>query len=115
MRVLVFGAGVIGSLYAARLSSFGIDVALFARGKRLETLKKKGLLYYEENTLKKASINIIDKLENDDIYDYIFVAVRYEQVEGALMDIKGNHSKNTLSLELPLTFRAIFNKISIMF
>jgi ketopantoate reductase len=31
MRVLVVGAGVIGSLYAAQLSSTG--VALFARGK----------------------------------------------------------------------------------
>jgi 2-dehydropantoate 2-reductase len=98
MRILVFGAGVIGSLYAARLSSSGIDVALFARGQRLETLKKKGLLYYEENTLKKAPVNSIGKLENDDIYDYIFVAVRYEQVEGALMDIKENHSRNILTL-----------------
>ncbi|MDR0376097.1 MAG: hypothetical protein LBH85_10345 [Treponema sp.] len=98
MRILVFGAGVIGSLYANRLSSVGVDVVLFARGKRLETLKKKGLLYYEKNVLKKASIKIVDKLENNDIYDYIFVAVRYEQVEGALMDIKDNHSKNILTL-----------------
>jgi 2-dehydropantoate 2-reductase len=98
MRVLIFGAGVIGSLYAARLSSAGIDVVLFARGQRLETLKKKGLLYQEGNILEKASIKIIDKLEDGDIYDYIFVAVRYEQVEGALMDIKNNHSKNILTL-----------------
>jgi 2-dehydropantoate 2-reductase len=98
MRILVFGAGVIGSLYAVRLSSMDIDVVLFARGRRLETLKKKGLLYYEKNMVKKASIKIIDKLENDDIYDYIFVTVRYEQVEDALMDIKDNYSKNIITL-----------------
>jgi 2-dehydropantoate 2-reductase len=98
MRILVFGAGVIGSLYASRLSSMGIDVALFARGKRLETLKKKGLLYYEKNMVKKVSIKIIDKLEKNDIYDYIFVTVRYEQVEAALMDIKDNYSKNIITL-----------------
>jgi 2-dehydropantoate 2-reductase len=98
MRILVFGAGVIGSLYAIRLSSVGIDVTLFARGQRLKTLRNKGLLYYEENTLKEVSIKIIDKLENDDIYDYIFVTVRYEQIEGALMDIKDNNSKNILTL-----------------
>jgi 2-dehydropantoate 2-reductase len=98
MRVLVFGAGVIGTLYAVRLSSVDIDVVLFARGKRLETLKNGGLQYYEKNILKKASVKIIDKLENDDVYDYIFITVRYEQVEGALMDIKDNHSKNILTL-----------------
>jgi 2-dehydropantoate 2-reductase len=98
MRILIFGAGVIGSLYAVRLSSIGMDVALFARGQRLDALKKKGLLYYEGNILKKAFVKIIDKLENHDVYDYIFVAVRYEQVEGALMEIKDNHSKNILTL-----------------
>ena len=93
MKILIFGAGVIGSLYAVRLSSMGVDAALFARGKRLETLKKKGLLYYEENEVKKSSVRIIDKLENDNFYDYILVAVRYDQVEAALADIKDNAVK----------------------
>jgi len=98
MRILVFGAGVIGSLYSARLSSIGIDVALLARGRRLEIIKNKGLLYYEKNMVKKASIKIIDKLKNNDIYDYIFLAVRYEQIESALMDMKDNSSKNIITL-----------------
>jgi 2-dehydropantoate 2-reductase len=98
MRILVFGAGVIGSLYAIRLSSICTDVVLFARGKRKEALKEKGLLYYEKNILKKAQIKIIDKLEDNDIYDFIFVTVRYEQVESALMDLKENNSKNIITL-----------------
>jgi 2-dehydropantoate 2-reductase len=98
MRVLVVGAGVIGSLYAAQLSSTGVDVALFARGKRLEILKEKGLLYDDKNTVKKVSVNIIDKLENTDRYDYIFVAVRYEQVEAALRLLEENHSENIIVL-----------------
>ena len=98
MRILVFGAGVIGSLYSARFSSMGIDVTLLARGRRLETLKNKGLLYYKKNTVKKASIKIIDKLGNNDIYDYIFLAARYEQIESALMDMKDNSSKNIITL-----------------
>ena len=98
MRILVFGAGVIGSLYASRFLSAGFDVTLFARGKRLETLKSKGLLYEEKGLIKKASIKLIDKLASDDIYDYIFVTVRYEQVEPVLISLRGNPSKNIITL-----------------
>lgn len=34
MNVLVYGAGVIGSIYAARLQETGYNVTLLARGKR---------------------------------------------------------------------------------
>lgn len=35
MRVLIYGAGVIGSLYAVLLAEAGINVTVYARGKRL--------------------------------------------------------------------------------
>jgi 2-dehydropantoate 2-reductase len=97
-RILIFGAGVIGSLYAVRFSETGFDVTLFARGARLTTLREKGLLYNHKNTTKKADVNIIEKLEDDDIYDFIFVAVRYDQVESALIALKQNKSKNIVTL-----------------
>ena len=36
MRLLIYGAGVIGSLYAALFAEAGYDVSVYARGKRLE-------------------------------------------------------------------------------
>ena len=45
MRILIYGAGVIGSLYAALFAEAGYDTSVYARGKRLEFLKKNGLLY----------------------------------------------------------------------
>ena len=45
MRILIYGAGVIGSLYAALFAEAGYDTNIYARGKRLEFLKKNGLLY----------------------------------------------------------------------
>ena len=39
MRILIYGAGVIGSLYAALLADAGYDTSIYARGKRLEILK----------------------------------------------------------------------------
>jgi 2-dehydropantoate 2-reductase len=100
MRILIFGAGVIGSLYAVRFSLAGFDVTLFARGKRFEALKKDGLQYSDKAQLKNAPIKIINKLDNNDIYDYIFVTVRYDQAESALMDIKQNQnqSKNIITM-----------------
>ncbi len=45
MRILIYGAGVIGSLYAVLFAETGYDTSIYARGKRLEFLKKNGLLY----------------------------------------------------------------------
>ena len=45
MRILIYGVGVIGSLYAALFAEAGYDTSIYARGKRLEFLKKNGLLY----------------------------------------------------------------------
>jgi 2-dehydropantoate 2-reductase len=43
VRILVFGAGVIGSLYGALLAEAGYDVSVYARGRRLESLIRNGL------------------------------------------------------------------------
>lgn len=44
-RLLIFGAGVIGSVYALRFAQYGLDVTVLARGKDsrvlVETLKRK--------------------------------------------------------------------------
>ena len=38
MRILIYGAGVIGSLYAALFAEADYDTNIYARGKRLEVL-----------------------------------------------------------------------------
>ena len=43
MRILIYGAGVIGSLYAALFAEAGYDTNIYARGKRLEALRNNGL------------------------------------------------------------------------
>ena len=40
MRILIYGAGVIGSLYATLFAEAGYDTNIYARGKRLEALRK---------------------------------------------------------------------------
>ena len=95
---MIFGAGVVGSIYALRFAQFGLDVTLLARGKRLEALKKDGLRYNDNGTIEHMSIKTIEKLEDDDIYDFIFVPVRYDQAESALFAIRNNNSKTIITL-----------------
>ena len=54
MRILIYGAGVIGSLYAALFAEAGYDTSIYARGKRLEALRNNGLLYKKNQEVIKA-------------------------------------------------------------
>ena len=97
-RVLIFGAGVIGSIYAVKFIEAGIDVTVFARSDRLKTLQEKGLQYYEKGAVKSVRVNVIGELDNDDIYDFIIVSVRYDQSESALSAVKDNKSQNIITM-----------------
>jgi 2-dehydropantoate 2-reductase len=90
--------GVIGSLYAVLMSKAGLDVTAFARGKRLADLQNNGLRYYNKNRVEKADISVIEKLENSDRYDYIFLPVRSEQLNSALQELRNNVSPNIVTM-----------------
>ena len=79
MKILIYGAGVIGSLYAVLFAEAGYDTSVYARGKRLEFLKKNGLLYKKKQDLIKAEIKILGEVSNDDIYDFVLLTVREKQ------------------------------------
>jgi ketopantoate reductase len=50
MRILVVGAGVIGSVYAGRLLEAGHSVTLCARGRRFNELHEGGLILEDAQT-----------------------------------------------------------------
>ena len=54
MRILIYGAGVIGSLDAALFAEAGYDTSIYARGKKLEALRNNGLLYKKNQEVIKA-------------------------------------------------------------
>jgi 2-dehydropantoate 2-reductase len=95
-RILIFGAGVIGSIYAGKLSLSGQDVTILARNKRLNDLKEKGLLlkHFTQDRIDKVDITIISELKSDDIYDYIFVILRKDHLTDALPVLSQNKSRN---------------------
>ena len=58
MRILVYGAGVIGSIFAGKLAASGEDVTVLARGKRLEELRQNGIVLAVPNANKNEVIPV---------------------------------------------------------
>jgi len=60
MRILIYGAGVIGSLYTVLFAETGYDTSIYARGKRLEFLKKNGLLYKKNQNIRRPDMKFYE-------------------------------------------------------
>ena len=94
MRILIIGAGVLGSNLAHSIKK-GNDITILARNKTYENLKNNGLII--KHKLGKRSVdhfNVIDKLDENDIYDVIFVVSRFSSLDSIVKIIEKNKSKN---------------------
>ncbi|MDE6709905.1 MAG: ketopantoate reductase family protein, partial [Oscillospiraceae bacterium] len=74
------------------------DTYVYARGGRLTSLKKYGLLYIKNKRIRKANVNIVEKVEAGDIYDFVFLTVRENQVHTALAELRENKSANIVTM-----------------
>lgn len=98
MRLLIYGAGVIGCWYAVLFGKAGYDTTIYARGKRLKLLRQEGLRYEAKGKIHKANVKIIEHLENEDSYDFIFLTVKENQVHTALEELSHNVSPNIVTM-----------------
>lgn len=94
IKILVYGAGVIGSMFAYKLKTGGNKVSILARGKRLQDLKQYGLFIRDDIFHKeyKTSIDVVESLDKDDYYDIILVIMQRQQVTRILPLLKENIS-----------------------
>ena len=94
MRILIIGAGVLGSNLAHSIKK-GNDVTILARNKTYENLKNNGLIIKHKFGKKTVDhFNVIDKLDENDIYDVIFVVSRFSSLDSIVKIIENNKSKN---------------------
>ena len=96
MKILVYGAGVLGCNLARNLFRAGKDVTLLARGNWAAEIKQNGLRVKDKFSprVSVSRIPVVTKLAPDAQYDVIFVVLRYTQLDSALDTLRENQTKN---------------------
>ncbi|HAB00600.1 MAG TPA: ketopantoate reductase family protein [Ruminococcaceae bacterium] len=96
MKILIFGAGVLGCNLANNLFRAGKDVTLLARGEWAEEIRKNGLRIKNKFSLRASvsHVPVVTELKPEDVYDVIFVVVRYTQLEAIMDTLRENKTEN---------------------
>jgi ketopantoate reductase len=100
-KILVYGAGPLGSLFAARLQQGGNDVSILARGQRLAELREHGVVLVDVLTQERSvtPVNVVENLAPDDAYDLVLVIMRKNHALQILPVLAANqHTPNVLFL-----------------
>ena len=95
MRILVYGAGVLGcELAHVLLQNKKNDVTLLARGEWKERIDQKGLVIRQWAQRKTTvdRVRTIDVLAPEDFYDLVFVVLQAGQLPDVLPVLKANRS-----------------------
>ena len=87
MKLLVYGAGVLGSLFAARMHEAGHDISLLARGERLAALREHGVQLAEGDSpdVRRVLVPVVEHPGGE--YDLTAVFVRTQQVDVVLKSL----------------------------
>ena len=96
MKILVYGAGVLGCNLARNLLRAGKDVTLLARGDWAQEIQKNGLRIKDKflPRLSVSPIPVVTALAPGDRYDVIFVVMRYTQLGAILDTLRANETPN---------------------
>ncbi|MGB5367066.1 MAG: 2-dehydropantoate 2-reductase N-terminal domain-containing protein [Polyangiales bacterium] len=86
MKILVYGAGNIGSLYVGLLKESGQDVSILAREKRSADIREDGIQLENVGTGKETTVRVraVGRLDTDDAYDLVLVVLPKNHVSEVL-------------------------------
>ncbi len=99
-RILVYGAGAVGSYYGSMLVKAGYDVTFIARGNHFQVLKEKGLTLIRDKQKENIQIKVFDNIKDLNNFDYIFICVKSIDTKIVALDIKNIISANTTVISL---------------
>lgn len=94
MRILIYGAGPIGSFFAAKLGESEQDVTILARESRLRTLSRYWIVLENQDGVETARFKVptLERLSPVDAYDLVLVAVGKNHYPGVLPFLAANIS-----------------------
>lgn len=97
-RILVYGAGVVGTVLASRLKRAGQNVTVLARGRRLTDIREHGLVLENQSTDERTVTRVaaIEHLAPESTYDVIFVVMRKNQVDAVLPALAAARKVSTI-------------------
>jgi 2-dehydropantoate 2-reductase len=102
-KILVYGAGAIGSTVAGWLAKNGEDITMLARGQNASAIKSKGLLVYQggrKNESEPVKVEVILDLNEMPAPDIIILAVKNYDLETAAKDIHHKIASNPIIIAL---------------
>ena len=109
MKILVFGAGVLGCNLARNLFRAGKDVTLLARGAWAKEIGRNGLRIKDKFSprVSVSRIPVTEQLRPEDRYDVIFVVLRYTQLDSILDTLRANRTGNIVFVGNNVRARAL--------
>ena len=98
MKILVYGAGVLGCNLARNLFRAGKDAALLAWGSWAEELQTNGLRIKDTFSprMSVSRISVVTALKPEAPYDVIFAAVRYTQIASVMDTLRASRAKTII-------------------
>ena len=117
MRILVYGAGVLGCNLARNLFRAGKNVTLLARGTWAEQLRANGLRIKDKFSprVSVSRISVVTELSPDDLYDVIFVVMRCTQLDAIMDTLRENRTKNIVFVGNNVQARALLPEKNVLF
>ncbi len=93
-KILIAGAGAIGSFYGGLMADAGYDVTFLARGKHLEAMKNTGLLRMKSTSHGEKDIPVKAVGKAEGIFDIIIFSAKLHDTESMCVTLKDNLSED---------------------
>lgn len=101
MRVVVIGAGAIGTLYGGWLLSGGADVTFIARGRRFHEIKERGItINGRMGETHHSAVQVFKETDESHSADVIIFAVKLYDLSAAAFSARGLLASNGLAIGL---------------
>jgi 2-dehydropantoate 2-reductase len=102
MKIVVFGAGGVGSFYGALLARAGHDVQLVARGTQLDAINARGIRIDSKliGQIHVPSVAATDRADDAGRADLVLVCVKAHQTSAILEDLSAVVARDTVIVPL---------------